>query len=312
MKKINNLGGKLLSFLFSAVGSLPLGVLYGLSDVVCFLMGRVAGYRKKVILDNLERCFPEKTPAERLAIAHKFYRFLGDYFVETLRLGRMSKKEIEKRMTFENFDELNEILRSGKSITLYLGHYCNWEWVSSMPLHMLPGTIGGQIYHPLESAASDYAFLKIRNRFGATSIDMANVLSPLMKWKREGITSIVGYISDQAPNFHAIHYFADFFGQDTPTFTGPERLAKTFHTAVYYLDLSRPKRGYYSGRFVKMSDDASKEKPFYLTQKYYDMLAESIRRAPQYWLWSHRRWKRTRADFYERFGDEAERHLARP
>ncbi len=305
--------GRLLSALFSLIGSVPLGLLYIFSDFLSVVAGRLIGYRRKVIRDNLSRCFPEMTPDQRLQIERKFYKFLADYFVETMRLGRMSKKEIEKRMVFENFEVLNDDLRSGKCITLYLGHYCNWEWVSSMPLHMLEGSIGGQIYHPLESAASDYAFLKIRDRFGADSIAMGNILNQLLKWRKEKQLSIVGYIADQVPNYFSVHYFADFFGQETASFTGPERLAKMFHTSVYYLDMSRPKRGYYSGRFVKMSDDAAKEKPFYLTQKYYDLLEENIRRAPQYWLWSHRRWKRTKEEFIKFFGEEeVKRHLSRP
>ncbi|MDE6299261.1 MAG: lysophospholipid acyltransferase family protein [Muribaculaceae bacterium] len=309
----NTFGGKLLSLLFSAIGSLPLWLLYGVADVVAFLAGSVIGYRRKVIWENLERCFPDMTDKERRGIERKFYHFLGDYFVETLRLGRMSRKEILKRMRFENMEEVNEILKSGRSITLYLGHYCNWEWVSSMPLHMPPGTIGGQIYHPLESAASDYAFLKIRDHFGACSINMEQVLPVMMGWHRKGIISMVGYISDQAPHYHGIHYIADFFGCETPTYTGPERLSKTFKTVVYYLNMSRPKRGYYVGRFIKMSDDASKERPFELTQKYYNLLEENIKEAPQYWLWSHRRWKRTKEDFFKCYGEEdALRRLRRP
>lgn len=314
MSKNNaTLGGRMLSLLFSIIGRMPFRLLYGIADIVAVIGGRVIGYRRKVVRGNLERCFPEMTPEERIDIERKFYHFLADYFVETMRLGVMSKKEIEQRMVFENFDELNETLKEGGSITLLLGHYCNWEWVSSMPLHMLQGSIGGQIYHPLESKASDYAFLKIRNHFGAVSIDMGDVLNQLLRWRRSGQVSIVGYIADQVPNYFSIHYFADFFGQETASFTGPERLAKMFRNKVYYLEMSRPRRGYYKGRFVKMSDDASKETPFGLTQKYYDLLEANIRQAPQYWLWSHRRWKRTREEFIKIFGEEeVARHLSRP
>lgn len=312
-KEYNGIGGKLLSGLFKAVGVLPLWMLYGVADVVALLAGGLVGYRRKVIRENLEKCFPEKSEKELRRIERRFYRFLGDYFVETLHLGTMSKRAIMKRMKFENMEEVNAILRGGGSVTLYLGHYCNWEWVSSLPLHMPTAAKGGQIYHPLENAASDYAFLKIRGRFGATSIDMEDVLPTLMGWRKEKVASMIGYISDQAPHYHGIHYIADFFGLETPTYTGPERLAGMFSTAVYYVDMSRPKRGYYTGRFVKMSSDASKEPRFALTQRYYDLLEATIRRAPEYWLWSHRRWKRTREDFYRYYGEEdAKRRLRRP
>lgn len=306
-------GGKALSFLFSAIGSLPLWVLYGIADIVAVLAGLVVGYRRKVIRGNIMRCFPQMTNKELRKTEWEFYRFLGDYFLETLRLGRMTPKEIERRLKFENVEEVNEILAQGKSITAYLGHYCNWEWISSLPLHLKGDSIAGQIYHPLENEASDYAFLKIRGRFGAQSIDMEKVLPVLREWRREGKPSIVGYISDQAPLLQSVHYIADFFGQETLTYTGPERLAKTFKMPVFYIDVRRPKRGYYVAKFIKMSDDASQEPPFSLTQRYYELLEASIRRAPQFWLWSHRRWKRMPADFIRLYGEEdARKRLSRP
>lgn len=312
MKKAS-LGGKALSFLFSAVGSLPLWVLYGIADIVALLAATV-GYRQKVIRGNLLLCFPDMPKKELKKAEWEFYRFLGDYFLETLHLGRMSPCEMEKRLKFENIDEINQLLSDGKSITAYLGHYCNWEWISSLPLHLTAeNSVAGQIYHPLENEASDYAFLKIRGHFGAQSIDMEKVLPVLRELRREGKPSIVGYISDQAPLLDSVHYIADFFGQPTLTYTGPERLAKTFATPVYYIDVRRPKRGYYVARFVKMSDDASKEPPFSLTQRYYELLEASIRRAPQFWLWSHRRWKRMPEDFIRQYGEEsARKRLSRP
>ncbi len=126
----------MLSGLFSAVGSLPLWVLYGISDITALLAGGIVGYRRKVIRENLSTCFPEKDEKELRKIEKGFYRFLGDYFVETLRLGRMSAKEMRRRMRFEGAEEVNRCLNEGKDVSLYLGHYCNWEWLSSIPLHI--------------------------------------------------------------------------------------------------------------------------------------------------------------------------------
>lgn len=302
-------GGRLLSGLFATVGSVPLRGLYVLSDVVAFLAYRVVGYRRRVVHDNLTSCFPEKDAREIREIEKEFYRFLGDYFVETLRLGVMSEEEIRLRMRFENAGEVNEVLENGGNVTLYLGHYCNWEWLSSIPLHTPPNACTGQIYHPLRSKASDYAFLKIRSHFGATSIKMADTLKTLLRWRKEGRPSITGYIADQTPKYNGIHYFADFLHHETAAYTGPERLSRMLHAAVFYCDIRRPRRGEYVCRYVKMADDAATLPQFELTRKYYGLLEGSIRRQPPYWLWSHRRWKRTREDFLREYGPEEARKL---
>ncbi len=297
-------GGRLLSMLFSTIGTLPLGVLYGISDTVAFLAGGVVGYRRKVIRKNLTSSFPDKDQGELRKIEKDFYRFLGDYFVETLKLGRMSEKEIKRRMRFENEEEVRKYLDAGRNVTLYLGHYCNWEWMSSIPLHFDRSLKMGQIYHPLENKASDEAFLKIRGHCGATSIKMVDTLPTLMKWRREGKPFMVGFIADQVPLFDGMHYFADFLHHETPTFTGPERLSRMFDSVVFYCDIHRDKRGYYTCRYIKMTDNPKALPQFELTQKYYDMLAESIHRQPALWLWSHNRWKRTKADFFAHYGEE--------
>lgn len=313
MKEKKSWRERAFNLMFGAIGSLPLGLLYIFSDFVSFLLGRIVGYRHKVIRENLSSSFPEKDEKELRGIEKGFYRFLGDYFVETMRLGRMDKDEISRRMRFEGSEEVNKALSQGKHVTLYLGHYCNWEWISSIPLHITEKALLGQIYHPLENEAADKAFLKIRSRFGATSIKMGDTLKELMKYHRAGIPTIIGYIADQSPLFNAVRYFADFLHHDTPVITGPERLSRMFNSTVFYCDVSRPKRGEYVCRYVKMTDDASKLPPFELTRKYYEMLENSIRRQPEYWLWSHRRWKRTRQDFYDYFGEEeAIKRLSHP
>ncbi len=293
-----------LNALFGAIGSLPLWFLYRVSGCIAFVFGRVAGYRRKVIRRNLANSFPEKSEKERREIERGFYSFLCDYFVETLKLGRMSRRQILRRMKFEGFDEVNSYLNAGQNVSLLLGHTGNWEWISSIPLHMPEGMKGGQIYHPLENEAADEAFLKIRGRFGAYSIKMRDTLPTIMKWRREGKPFMIGYIADQAPLLDAIHYFADFLNQDTPALTGHERLSRMLHAAVFYCDVSRPKRGEYLCRFVKITDDAASLPQFELTSIYYRMLEESIRRNPTIWLWSHNRWKRTRKMFLDCFGPE--------
>lgn len=259
-------------------------------------------YRRKVVMRNLRESFPEKPEKELRRIAREFYHFLGDYFVETVALASMSEKEIRRRMRFENVGAVEECLRRGQPVTLFLGHYCNWEWCSSIPLHISVPCRPLQIYHPLSNKDADKAFLMLRNHFGLNSVPMADTLRAVIGARREGVPSITGYIADQAPLYESTHLFVDFLNHDTPVLTGAEKISRKIGAAVFYCDLRREKRGQYVCRYVEISPDASGEEIFTITRRYWQLLEESIRRQPAYWLWSHRRWKRTREGFIRAYG----------
>lgn len=280
---------------------LPLRIHYIISDFLFWLLYKVIGYRRRVVWKNLSASFPEKSEAELKEIERGFYHFLCDYFVETVKMMTISKKEIKKRMVFKGTEDLDEVIESGQSIALYLGHYCNWEWVTSMPLWVTPKVQCGQIYHPLENKYFDKLLLRSRQRLGALCISMQDTLREVVRYKREGQPIMIGYISDQAPNWVNIHHWVDFLNQDTPVFTGTERIVKKMNHAVFYVDMRRIKRGYYEAEFKLMTRAPKELEDFKLTDMYFDMLEKSIRRAPEFWLWSHNRWKRTRKEFNERF-----------
>ena len=308
MKKvIRHLQYASLLSLFFILSLLHLRVLYVLSDILTWLVADVIGYRRRVVLENLASSFPTKSPEEIESIARKFYGFLTDYFVETVKLTTMSRRQMIRRMRFEGIQKVDDTLRDRRDVVLYLGHYCNWEWVSSLPLHLTPGALPGQIYHPLESPAADRLFLRLRGRWGAISVRLHETLRVIARWRRDGTTSIVGYIADQVPGYNGIHCWVDFLNHDTPVYSGPERIARMQHAEVYYLDISRPRRGQYIGRFIRITPDAAREPQFFVTREYFRLLQQSICNHPQYWLWSHRRWKRTRAEFMAKFPDAEDR-----
>jgi len=280
---------------------LPLRIHYIISDFLFWLLYKVIGYRRRVVWKNLSASFPEKSETELKETERGFYHFLCDYFVETVKMMTLSKKEIKKRMVFKGIEDLDEVIESGQSIALYLGHYCNWEWVTSMPLWVTPKVQCGQIYHPLENKYFDKLLLRSRQRLDALCISMQDTLREVVRYKREGQPIMIGYISDQAPNWVNIHHWVDFLNQDTPVFTGTERIVKKMNHAVFYVDMRRIKRGYYEAEFKLMTRAPKELEDFKLTDMYFDMLEKSIRRAPEFWLWSHNRWKRTRKEFNERF-----------
>ena len=280
---------------------LPLRIHYIISDFLFWLLYKVIGYRRRVVWKNLSASFPEKSQAELKDIERGFYHFLCDYFVETVKMMTISKKEIKRRIVYKGIKDLDEVIESGQSIALYLGHYCNWEWVTSMPLWVTPKVQCGQIYHPLENKYFDKLLLRSRQRLDALCISMQDTLREVVRYKREGQPIMIGYISDQAPNWVNIHHWVDFLNQDTPVFTGTERIVKKMNHAVFYVDMRRIKRGYYEAEFKLMTRAPKELEDFKLTDMYFDMLEKSIRRAPEFWLWSHNRWKRTRKEFNERF-----------
>lgn len=295
-------------FLVRLISFLPFRMLYVFSDLLAFIACYVIKYRRKVVISNLTDSFPQKSKKEIDAIAWKFYRFLGDYIVETVKLATMSEKTMRKRLRVKNIDLINEAVDKGQSVSVYLGHYGNWEWVSSLPLHISKNAQCAQIYHPLENKSFDRILYKIRTRFDANNIAMADILPALIKWKKDGIPSVTGYIADQAPGFN-IHLFVDFMHHDTGVYTGAERISKFLGARAVYAHISRPRRGYYILRFENITDNAAREPIFETSRRYFELLQKNIEEAPQYWLWSHRRWKRSRKQFNEFHGDRAEEML---
>lgn len=298
-----------LTALCGALSVLPLRVLYILSDFLAWLARSVVRYRVRVVRENLASAFPEKSEKERKEIEKRFYHFLGDYFFETVKLFSMSDSFIRRHMKIEGMEQIDRAMADGRNVTLYLGHYCNWEWVSSIPLHLSGHGKAAQIYHPLENKGSDKFFHRLRTRFHAENIPMNETLPTLIKWKREGIPSVTGYIADQAPSLN-VHLFVDFLNHETNAYTGPERISRFLDAEVFYLHISRPKRGYYTAKLIPITDQIKQMPVFEPSKIYFKLLEENIREAPQYWLWSHRRWKRTRRMFDDYFGDKAAEQLS--
>lgn len=280
---------------------LPMRVHYINSDILFWLLYGVFKYRRKVVWKNLTESFPEKSEEELRKIERGFYRFFCDYMVEAVKMMTISREEMKRRMVFKGVDQLDKAVENGQSVVLYLGHYCNWEWVTWLPLWVTPKVQCGQIYHPLENKDFDRLFLRSRERMGSLCIAMQDTLREVMRYKKENQPTIIGYISDQKPFWTSIHHWVDFLNHDTPVLTGTERIARKMHQAVFYVDMHRVRRGYYEAEFKLMSLEPQNLKEFELTDMYFSLLEKSIRRAPEFWLWSHDRWKRTREEFNERF-----------
>lgn len=301
VRRMNKIIYAILFALGYTVSLLPLRVLYLLSDLSYYPFYYLIRYRRNVVRQNLVECFPEKSEAEIIGIERNFYHFLCDYFAETIKLFSMSRREIQRRMTFSGLDKVKEILKT-QDVVLYMGHYCNWEWVTSFPLHMQDvDVVSGQIYHRLRNEVSDRLFLHMRSRYDATSIEMHRALRRLVSMKKEKKRFIVGFITDQGPKWwNYVKMWTPFLNHQTSFIVGAEGIAKITDAAVFYLDMQRVKRGHYHGEFILLTEHPKQMPDYEITVAYANTLEASIRRAPQYWLWSHKRWKRTYEEYLQR------------
>ena len=287
---------KMLLPLLRLISRLPLGVLYVLADLCFPLLYYVARYRRKVVTENLNNAFPELSPRERHKIRRRFYRWFCDYVVETLKLLSISRQEMMRRMVIEGVDEMERSLETKPFVFIFLGHYCNWEWVSSIPLwYQKEDSHGAQLYRPLKNKAFDGLFLEMRSRFGSENISKYEALRHILQLRRDGKKTCIGFISDQTPGWNSIHDWVDFLHQDTPVFTGTERIAKKVDAAIFFADIRRVRRGYYHLVLRRMTDEPKAFPDYALTEQYMRELEQIIRRQPHLWLWSHRRWKHRRA-----------------
>lgn len=289
-----------VSVLF-VLNKLPFCIVYLISDILYFLVYYLARYRRRIVRENLVKSFPEKDIKEIKKIERKFYAALCDYFVEAVKYYGMSEKQIRKRMVFTGLEDAYRMLDEGRSCVCYMGHFFNWEYITSLPLHFnLNETVVGDIYHPLENKRFDKLVKTMRNQYGAESITMANTLRRIMQLTKENQKFLIGFIADQVPTWESINHWLDFLHRDTPVFTGTEKIARRTHAAVFFVRMRRVKRGYYAAHFELFTEDASKTPEFEPTNKYYEMIEEEIRQFPETWLWTHNRWKRTREGYEER------------
>lgn len=249
----------------------------------------VIGYRKKVVKSNLLLVFPEKSAQERREIAKGFYKHLCDIIVETVKNLTISEKEITKRFHFENLEVLDSLYAKDKSVLLMCGHYASWEWAGILTKQMPYEGYG--VYKKLDNPYFDRLVKKIRGRYGGDIVTNKRIVSELFRRNKEGIKTLTLILSDQTPKMGAFKQRDSFMDINVPVFTGPEELAKRLDFACVYLKVQKIKRGYYSASFVILAENATEFNDFQITRKFLDEIELQISHAPQYYLWSHKRWK---------------------
>lgn len=276
------------------ISYLPFSVLYIFSDIVFFFVYYVLRYRRKVVTENLTNSFPEKSEEEIHRIRKEFYSHFCDTFIETIKLWTISEEEIKKRCKFLNPEIFDIYKAQNKNVITVLGHYANWEWLTSFALwkdaYYLP------IYKPLHNKVFDKMFLEIRKRFGAIPVAKDDTLRTMIKYRNEKKHTATVFIGDQTPKKNSINYWTKFLNQDTAILIGTERIAKKLDQAIVFIKMTKIKRGYYEVNIIPLFDNPKETVEFEISEKHTRILEDIIKENPAYWLWSHRRWKHKKED----------------
>lgn len=271
------------------ISILPFRILYAFSDLLYLFIYKIFGYRKSTVQSNLRLVFPEKSKDEIDAITSKFYHHLCDMILEAIKSMTISEAELYKRYRLKNIEIIKDLGKQNRSIALMCAHYGSWEWIFILQ-HQIPHK-GFAIYKQLANKYFDRLVKRIRARHKSYLITTKEAFTVLQENKANGVLSLNGFASDQSPKANKALYWSEFMGIKVPMHTGAETLAKKLDMAVVFFSVKRLKRGYYETTFQTLAEHPSEFKDFEITDIFFKLVEKQIHEAPQYYLWTHKRWK---------------------
>jgi KDO2-lipid IV(A) lauroyltransferase len=271
---------------------LPLRLLYVFSDFLFIILYYFPGYRREVVRTNLRNSFPEKNEGDIIAIEKKFYHHLCDLFIETFKLTHMSSEELMKRIPLKNPEILNKLYEEGRDVTAVLGHYNNWEWLTCLPRYSEFKFVS--IYKPIANRHFDRFMINSRSKFGMSVTPMQHVAREVIDNKKKNVRALYSFITDQTPPKSDIRYRTTFLNQDTPVYLGAEKISSKYDMALIFFNIQKIKRGQYYFTVELLFEHTAGLPEHLITETHVRRLEEVIRQNPEYWIWSHRRWKHKR------------------
>lgn len=268
---------------------LPLPVLYLITDVFFILLITLVPYRKKVVLQNLRKSFPDKSTKEINQIKRKFYRHFCDLLAEGIKNLSISRSELSKRFVVKNPEIMDRFFEDGKHVILVSGHYNNWEWLITSQNFLFPHQALG-IGMPMTSKFWDKKINERRQRFGMKVIHSKNFKTAI----QENMTSPMAILTlaDQSPGDSRKSYWMPFMNQQSAILFGTEQMAHEYDMAVVFFVIRKIKRGFYELELIPITDTPENCPWGEITEKHVRLLENEIRKAPEFWIWSHKRWKR--------------------
>ncbi len=289
---MNIIAFKILRSILWLLALLPFCLLYKVADMVFFVIFYIIRYRRKVTFQNLQNSFPEKSTKELRAIEKKYYKNLSVIIVEFIKIEHISKEDVNKRMVIRNPEILADLYEQGKSVFIAIGHCGNWEWLGKK-IALSTKHNAYAVMKPVHDPLFNDYMMKLRVRFHSPNlIEYKKTFRVLAKAK--DTTNAVLIASDQTPTRGESNYWTSFLNQETSFFLGLEKISVALDYVVLFFDIQRTKRGFYEITIMPITLTPKEEKPFEITNKYVQLLEAAIKRNPDNWLWSHRRWKHKR------------------
>ncbi len=294
LKRLNN---SILTNFLIALSHLPFWVLFRISDLLYLVLRFIVKYRYKVITENLRYAFPEKNDKEISKIRNKFYSHFCDLIVESIKTYSISNKEMEKRFLAKGIEEANAFFDKGRSIIALTMHYNNWEWSGFMQLKLkhliLP------VYNPIRGNQAMEKFLTHnRERWGSESIPVHKTARTLIEYSIQRRLTGLYLVADQTPPANS-KFWTIFLNRETPFFSGPEKIAASGNLPVFFQHIKKVGRGRYNMEFSLLIENPKEVEQKDILLAYIRKCEEIIRAEPEYYLWSHRRWKHKRPEGIE-------------
>lgn len=280
-------------FLLKQVARLPFSLLYLLSNFLFFLIYHVIGYRKDVVVNNLQNVFPEKSKSEILTVTRKYYRHLADLIVETIKMNGMTKSHFDERMVFKNPEIINSYFDKQQSVVVLTMHYNNWEW-SSCVSHSIKHRILG-VYKPLHNSHFDEYLNRSRKKMGSDLVSNSHLLRTLIKAEKKREPVFIWLAADQTPPFFH-KFWMMFLNQETMFYPGPASISKRFNYPVFFQKITKTARGKYESEFELLVENPADKTEVEIMRAYIQKMEKVIRKQPEYYLWSHKRWKNKRPE----------------
>lgn len=271
---------------------MPLSILYAIGYFFYILIYFIIGYRKVTVNTNLNLCFPEKSSQELAFIEKSFYKHFIQMIMESIKSFSISKSEIDDRIMIDPLilEKADGYYRQNKPILIIVGHYGNWEW-AALRFGKSTKCQSYALYNPLKDLNFNKWIKSNRERFGTILLPSNEIKMYLQKLASSH--SMTAFVGDQCPVHVENSYWTKFLGRDTPVFRGFEKSAKTLDATVWYCEMEKLKKGYYRLNFTHITDSPNDTADDEITEIHTRLLEQTISRRPEYWLWTHRRWKRS-------------------
>ncbi|MEO1030445.1 MAG: lysophospholipid acyltransferase family protein [Bacteroidota bacterium] len=267
----------------------PFKLLYALSDVICFIVYRLIGYRTSTVKSNLRLVFPDKSEEEINSITKKFYSHLCDLFLEMIKTLNISRRQLNARFILKNPEKIKALQHSEHSSILMFGHYASYEWSIMLQSHIdIPGLV---LYKKIANSHFDHLVRRIRSKYNTELVDSKKAIGRIKELHKANDKRMIAFLSDQSPKLRANSVWLDFMGITVPSFVGAEAVAKKYNYPIGFLKIDKVKRGHYEAEIVSLSENPKEEPDFKITEKFNRLLEAQIKAKPEFYLWTHKRWK---------------------